>query len=106
MIVPSIHLYIHMAQFHWELALLIFAAYAVVDALYAYYTLCVTRLKPFSSATIGAGMHFILAFGVINYVRNYWYVVPLALGSWLGTFLVVLYEKKSNAPQQLPSKHA
>jgi len=76
------------------LALILFTAYAVVDAMYARYTLSVTKAKPFEAATVGALMHFILAFGVINYVKNYLYIVPLALGSWIGTYLVVRYERK------------
>ncbi len=38
-------------------------------------------------------MHFLLAFGVVNYVGNFLYVVPLALGSWIGTYLVVRREE-------------
>lgn len=83
-------------SFNIQLALLIFLAYLVVDGLYAKYTLHVTQYKPYSSATIGALMHFIMAFGVLNYVNNYLYVIPLALGSWLGTFMVVNYERKKS----------
>jgi hypothetical protein len=84
-----------MQNFNIGLAVIIFIAYAVVDAAYAYYTLSVTRLKPYTAASVGAGMHFILAFGVINYVHNYFYIIPLALGSWVGTFLLVKREKSN-----------
>lgn len=39
--------------FDFVLATIIFVAYAVIDALYAYYTLAVTRRHAFSSATSG-----------------------------------------------------
>jgi hypothetical protein len=81
-------------SFSLGIALLIFVAYIIVDAMYAYYTLQVTKRKPFSAATVGALMHFILALGVLSYVQNYLYIIPLALGSWVGTFLVVNREQK------------
>jgi len=67
----------------------------LIDAMYAYYTLAVTRKRPVASASVGALMHFLIAFGVLNYVENYLYVVPLALGSWVGTYLVVKQDLKS-----------
>jgi hypothetical protein len=76
-------------NFSYITALIIFIAYLVVDGMYAYYTLAITKHKAITAATTGALMHFLLAFGVINYVNNYLYVVPLALGSWIGTFLVI-----------------
>lgn len=85
-------------QQHWDtvdplIALAVFVAYFIVDALYARYTLHVNQYKASSAATTGALMHFILAFGVLNYVQNYLYVIPLAVGSWLGTYAMVRLEK-------------
>lgn len=77
-----------------RIVLVVFCAYLVIDAMYAYYTLSVIRKRPATSATIGALMHFLMAFGVLNYVQNYLYVVPLALGSWVGTYIVVKYDLK------------
>lgn len=77
------------------LALFIFVAYFIIDGLYAYYTFSVVKKKPFAAATTGFIMHFMLAFGVINYVNNFLYVIPLALGSWFGTYLVVWMEKNN-----------
>lgn len=83
------------SDFNFGIAFLIFAAYLVVDALYAYYTLSVTKRKPFAAATTGSFMHFILAFGVLSYVQNFLYVIPLALGSWIGTYIIVERERKN-----------
>jgi len=85
-------------QQHWDavdpmITLAVFIAYFIVDALYARYTLHVTQYRASSAATTGALMHFILAFGVLNYVQIYLYVIPLAMGSWLGTYVVVRLEK-------------
>jgi hypothetical protein len=85
------------ADFDWLLAAGVFIAYFVVDALYAYYTLSVTRHQAGRAATAGSAMYFLMAFGVINYTQNYLYVVPLVLGSWLGTYVIVKYEKEKPA---------
>ena len=75
--------------FDLKVGAMIFIAYVLIDGMYAYYTITVTQKKPFASATTGALMHFLIAFGVLNYVHNYLYVIPLALGSWIGTYVVV-----------------
>ncbi|EKE21874.1 MAG: hypothetical protein ACD_7C00099G0006 [uncultured bacterium] len=80
-------------QFNIKIAILIFLAYFLIDAMYAVYTLSVVKKKPLVASSIGALMHFLLAFGVINYVQNYLYIIPLALGSWLGTYFIVSREK-------------
>ncbi len=82
----------HWQSFNLQIALVVFFAYLLIDAMYAYYTLAVTKKKPVTSASIGALMHFLIAFGILNYIQNYLYVVPLVLGSWLGTYLVVKYD--------------
>jgi len=91
---------------NWLIVLGIFIAYFFVDALYALYTLEVVGLRPVRSATIGSLMHFLLAFGVLNYVQNVIYLLPLALGSWFGTFCVVHWKKtrpaKSGVLNKLP----
>jgi hypothetical protein len=33
-----------------------------------------------------------LNLSVLNYVQNYLYLIPLALGSWIGTFIIVKKE--------------
>ncbi len=77
----------------WFVVTLVFASYILVDGLYAKYTLEVVSLKPYQSATIGSLMHFLLAFGVINYTENWLYIFPVVAGSWIGTYLMVRFEK-------------
>jgi hypothetical protein len=78
--------------FSWALAGATFLAYLAVDALYAIYTIEVVRLRPASAATTGALIYVLSAFGIVNLVHNALYVIPLALGGWLGTFLVVWFQ--------------
>ncbi len=79
----------HWQEFDLLTAFLILVVYIVVDGMYAYYTLKVSEKKPVHAATSGALMHFLLAVGVLSYVQNYLYIIPLAVGSWIGTYIVV-----------------
>lgn len=81
------------ATFNFGTAVLIFIAYIVVDALYAMYTIQIQKRNPYAAATSGALMYFLLALGVLSYVQNILYLIPLTLGSWLGTFLMVKHEQ-------------
>jgi hypothetical protein len=82
-------------DFSLALALGILCVYFVADALYAHYTLSVAEYKPFAAANTGAFLHFLLALGVLSYVENYLYVVPIAIGSWLGTYVLVVLKSQS-----------
>lgn len=84
-----------MKEFSFLIAGLIFVSYILIDGAYAYYTLAVMKRRPVVSATVGSLMHFLIAFGVLNYVQNYLYIFPLALGSWVGTYLVVKRDNSS-----------
>lgn len=85
----------HWQAFDSQVAVIVFVAYLLVDAMYAYYTIVVTKKRPLAAASVGALMHFLIAFGVLSYVQNYLYIIPLALGSFVGTYLVVRYDLKS-----------
>jgi hypothetical protein len=82
-------------SFDFKIAIVIFFAYILIDGMYAYYTVAVMKKNPITSATVGSLMHFLIAFGVLSYVENYLYLFPLALGSWIGTFLVVWKDSKT-----------
>lgn len=89
-------------EFNFLTAGLIFLAYILIDGMYAFYTQSIIKKKAVVSATTGALMHFLIAFGVLNYVQNFWYVIPLALGSWVGTYLVVKSDRSSNIVHPRP----
>jgi hypothetical protein len=77
------------SEFDPMVALMVFFAYCVLDALIAKYTIEVASLDEYRAATTGVISHFLLAFGVINYTQNWLYVFPLVAGSWIGTFYYV-----------------
>ena len=72
----------------------VFLATLCIDALYALYTIKLVEKKAFQSAGFGSLIHILTAFTVISYTKNYLYLIPLVMGSFIGTFLVVKYSKK------------
>jgi len=76
-------------------AAVIFATYVAVDILYAAYIICVERRRALAAAAISSVLYSLLAFGVITYSKNPLYLIPLAAGAFLGTYVTVLYNSKS-----------
>ena len=93
---------LYYAQFSWIVAALVFAAYIVLDVLYAHYTIAVSGLNPSRAATTGSVMYFLLAVGVFNYSHNPLYLLSVALGSWIGTYGAVEYERRKKVRTVLP----
>lgn len=85
---------VHWAEFSWSIALLVFISYVILDVLYARYTLSVNRLEPVRAATTGSVMYFLLAIGVLNYTHNPLYILALFIGSWIGTYGAVEFERR------------
>ena len=81
-------------NFSFLLALFVFLGYIVLDALHAYYTIQVSRLDEWKSAVTAGTMQILFAFGIINYVHNFLYIFPIALGSTIGAFLIVRQQRK------------
>lgn len=82
--------------FSWTVALGVMFAYLIVDAMYAYYTIAITKRRALAAANTGAFMHFLLALGVLSYVQNYLYIIPIAMGSWIGTYLIMKREQNTH----------
>lgn len=76
------------------IALALFVGYAIVDGMYAYYTLAVVKRRALAAASTSFVMHFILAAGVLSYTKNFAYIVPLAVGSFVGTYLVTRFARE------------
>ncbi len=87
------HILFSLQHLDLGIGLLIFCAYIFIDGLYVAYTYSIVKKEPVLAATMGAIMYLLLAFGIVNFVDNFLYVVPLVAGSWLGTYFVVKYEK-------------
>jgi hypothetical protein len=82
-----------MNDFSLYTAILIFFTYVVIDMLYAYYIILVDCRKPLKAAFVSSIIYSLLAFGVVSYSKNILYLIPLASGAFLGTFLTVRFYK-------------
>jgi hypothetical protein len=71
----------------------VFLATLVTDALWALYLIKVTERSPFLASSYGSLIHILTAFTVISYTKNSLYLIPLVIGSFIGTYLVVKYSK-------------
>jgi hypothetical protein len=75
-------------------AAVIFATYVAVDILYAAYIIAVEKRRPLMAASISSVLYSLLAFGVITYSKNPIYLIPLASGAWIGTYLTVRWHER------------
>jgi len=80
-----------MNDFNWLTALLVFVVYVFFDVLYALYVLCVSRKQAFAASAISSVLYSLGAYGTMSYLHNPWYLIPLAAGAFLGTYIAVRY---------------
>ena len=81
-------------------AAVIFVTYVAVDVLYAAYIICVERRQPLRAAAISAVLYSLLAYGVITYSKNPIYLIPLASGAFVGTYLTVWWSRLPHADER------
>jgi hypothetical protein len=81
-------------------AAVVFAFYFVIDVLYAKYTYYVTGFQALKASSAGTGIYTLSALGVLSYSANWMYLVPLSLGSFLGTYVVVAHDRRKNESSQ------
>lgn len=91
----SIEIYNLLNNLNWFVFVSLLVVYFVVDSLYAIYTLMVTEYKPYRAATAASIIYLLLAVGVMSYVENFLYVIPIMIGSWFGTFSVVARKRQA-----------
>jgi hypothetical protein len=76
-------------DFSYITALQIFICYFIIDALYSYYIICVNEGKALRGAVTTSVIYSLLAYGVISYSENVYYLIPLASGAFCGTFFMI-----------------
>ncbi|KKL55562.1 hypothetical protein LCGC14_2254180 [marine sediment metagenome] len=83
-----------MEPFSISIALSVFVAYLMIDWLFTEYTLAIVELKKVKAANVGALIYLLGAYGVVNYVGDWRYVIPMCIGGWLGTYISVWMKEK------------
>lgn len=81
-------------EFSWLIAGMVFFLYLLIDMVYAKYTIAVTKGEALKASTAGAAIYGFSALGVMSYVQNPWYVVPMITGAFIGTYVIVSHEAK------------
>jgi uncharacterized BrkB/YihY/UPF0761 family membrane protein len=82
-----------MDDFSYLTAASIFATYVVIDMLYAWYIMSVNKKRALTAAFLTAIIYSLLAFGVVSYSKNIYYLIPLASGAFTGTYLMVKFKE-------------
>jgi hypothetical protein len=82
-----------MPDFSWVVAATVFVTYFLIDILYAFYVIYVGKRAAVRAAISSSLLYSLAAYGVITYSQNIIYVIPLAIGAFLGTYVVVKYMK-------------
>lgn len=82
-----------MDNFSYTTAFMIFSTYVVIDMLYAWYIISVNNRKAFTAAILTSIIYSLLAFGVVSYSKNIFYLIPLASDAFTGTFLMVKFKQ-------------
>jgi hypothetical protein len=83
-------------EFNWLGAVGLFFASAALESIFALYTLAVTKHKAMEASIWSLVSYFLLAVGILNFIHNKWYTIPLALGAFCGTYTVVTLEIRKN----------
>jgi uncharacterized membrane protein YhaH (DUF805 family) len=76
------------------IAIAVFGATIVTDAVYVQFTAAVASRQRLRAANWSGIWYLLSAFAVINYTGNPVYVVFAALGSWIGAYLSVTWLKR------------
>ena len=82
-----------MNDFSYITALTIFVTYVAIDMLYAWYIMSVNKKRALTAAVLTSIIYSLLAFGVVSYSKNIYYLIPLASGAFLGTYLMVKFKE-------------
>lgn len=82
------------SNFNFYIATGLFVLYLLVEFLDSSLTLMITRHESVKSANTVLILYIILGIEVLAFVSNYLYTIPIALGAWLGTYLLIEREKK------------
>ena len=80
-------------EINWLLILAVFISTATADFLWTIYITKVANKKKHAAATSSAGIVFVGAVAYLSYSEHWIYVIPAAIGAYVGTYLFMTYEE-------------
>jgi zinc transporter ZupT len=81
-------------NFNFFIASGLFVFYLFVEMLDSSLTFSLTQHKSIRSAVVTFILYTTIAIEIAALITNYLYVIPVALGAAIGSYIVVEYEKK------------
>jgi hypothetical protein len=94
----DINLLIAHLNFNPLIALAVFCATIVTDAVFVMFTAAVASRHRFRAANWSAVWYLLAAVSVISYTSNAVYVVFAAAGSWVGAYVSMTWLHRSETP--------
>src|SRR5215469_15258138 len=89
-------------SFNLVVALAVFGATIVTDAVFVMFTAAVAARHRFRAANWSAVWYLLAAVSVISYTSNAIYVVFAAAGSWVGAYVSMTWLHRSEAVATVP----
>lgn len=87
-------------KFNIFIAIGLFVFYLIIEILDSSLTFSLVQHKSMRSAIVTFILYFTLAVEIVAIISNYLYIIPVALGAALGSYLTVEYEKKKRPLSQ------
>lgn len=82
-------------EINWLLFFGLFFMTFMLDLIEVTFVMSVQNLQAVRAASCRLLIMFIMAVGVMNYVANPLYIIPICLGSFCGTYFTVSRKKRS-----------
>jgi len=80
---------------------ILFVVYVVFDVLYGWYILAVQKLKAERAGVLSMLIGAVSYAGIYKFTDNPWYGVPIILGGGVGTYLLLLWERKRKSKNDI-----
>ena len=77
----------------WK-ALSVFVVMVMTDVVWALYIRRTNEGKGHQAGMFSAGIMLFASYVTVNYVSNRWFIVPAALGAYVGTRLTIWHDHK------------
>ena len=78
-------------EFSWLIAIALLFGFILYDFLYAVYYIFVSKKMAFMAANTACALYIIGSVSTIAYLGNYYYLIPIFIGSYMGTYVAVKY---------------
>jgi uncharacterized membrane protein YfcA len=76
--------------------LLLFVVYLIFDILSTLYLRAVSELKAAKASILSTILFLMSIYGTIEYINNFVYILPIAVGGFLGSFITIRWLKKES----------